>query len=145
MENPLIIDVPKSVPAWVRIRDRILTVLLWLLYFYLIRDAFFFLHWVFFDNSPEALRFSGTLNTLDWYLFIIAINSVVFIGWALYSQIRFRGNERRQFSYLASAADLGQLYGIPVEKVVAWQQARILTMRHDDDGNLLEAVVVQSE
>lgn len=143
MEDQLIIDSPKSVPAWVRIRDGVLTGLLWLLYFYLIREAFFFLERLLFGSShSESAALPYTFLTLGWYALAIVISGVVFIGWARYSQFRFRGHERRHFSYQVSADDLGDLYGIRPQEITAWQDARILTMRHDADGNLLEVFVV---
>jgi poly-beta-1,6-N-acetyl-D-glucosamine biosynthesis protein PgaD len=144
-----IIDVASGRPAWLRWRDWILSVAMWVLYLYLIREVFTDVYrlvdegyaWAFLGaphpSLPTVFRF---VYTLGLYSVIVVINGMVLIGWATYNRYRFRGPDHRRAIGKVSPTQLGQFYGFPAETVAEWQQARSLIMIHDAEGKLLAAV-----
>jgi len=149
IRSPWIIDVASGRPAWLRWRDRILSVAIWILYLYLIREVFTDVYrllvegfaWAFLDAAhpglPTVFRF---LYTLGLYAVVVMMNGAVLIGWATYNRYRFRGPDHRRATGMVSTAQLGQFYGVPADTVAEWQRARSLVMIHDGAGKLLAAV-----
>lgn len=149
IRSPWIIDVARGRPAWLRWRDRVLSVAMWVLYLYLIREVFTDAYqlvdegyaWAFLDaphpNLPTVVRF---LYTLGLYSVVVMVNGMILIGWATYNRFRFRGPDHRRAIGTVSLAELGQFYGFPGEMIGDWQQARSLVMIHDTAGKLLAAV-----
>ena len=143
----LIIDNWTKRPAWLRRGEWVVSALMWLLYFYLIREALIDLYdlaidayeWAFTGaERPYLPAISRFLETLRIYGLVILLNAGIFIGWALYNNIRFQGPDRRRSSPLVSVADLALLYVRPEEEISQWQNARILVMHHSADGTLTE-------
>jgi biofilm PGA synthesis protein PgaD len=83
---------------------------------------------------PAAIR--AVARTLGSYALVAAINATLLISWARYNQLRFRGRERRRPATPVTLKDLSEQYGRPVSDVAEWQQARILTLHHDETGRL---------
>jgi poly-beta-1,6-N-acetyl-D-glucosamine biosynthesis protein PgaD len=127
-------------------RDWILSVAIWVLYLFLIREVFIDVYlivdegygWALHDaphsDVSRVFRFFCTLGS---YGAVVVMNGVILIGWAAYNQFRFRGADHRKAIGSVSAAQLGQFYGFSGEAVAAWQQARSLAMIHDEGGKLL--------
>ncbi len=144
MENILIIDSKENLPLWLSVRDGLLTVILWILYFYLIRDGIIFVSGLFLDLTyHESAKGLYALQKLSGYMLTILIGSIMFIGWAVYCRILFSRHKQQNFIRQVNTADLGELYGIAEEKVVIWQNARILSVSHDELGNMLEVLVLK--
>jgi biofilm PGA synthesis protein PgaD len=126
-----------------RLRDVALTAALWFLYIYLSSDLFLFLAESFFwliGAGPEAPRLRLVLNvlpTVGSYAIVAVANAAVLIVWALYNQIRFRGNERRKASPIVTVDDFARMYDVSPGEVAAWQRARILVVHHDENGRLV--------
>jgi biofilm PGA synthesis protein PgaD len=147
--NPWIIDVASGRPAWLQWRDRILTVMVWIAYAYLIRDVFIDLYrlgrelydWTFKQAPPpDVLEMFRFLFALAVYAVVVVVNGAILIGWATYNKFRFGGPDARKALGSVSPAQLGELYGFPGETIAAWQQAGSLVVTHDADGKLLSVV-----
>jgi len=119
---------------------------MWLVYLYLIREAFFDLYmlvdqialWVFLHAPRHDLpSMFGLMETLGDYAVVIAVNGAILIVWALYNQFRFRGRDNRKAIAAIGPAELGDFHGFSDADVARWQQARILLISHDADGKLL--------
>jgi poly-beta-1,6-N-acetyl-D-glucosamine biosynthesis protein PgaD len=119
---------------------------MWLVYLYLIRDAFIDLYtlvdqvarWIFLHAPrPYLPSMFGLMETLGDYAVVIVLNGAILIGWALYNQIRFRGRDSRKAIAAVSPADLGKFHGFSDADVTRWQQARTLLITHDADGKVL--------
>ena len=145
----MIIDNWTKRPAWLRRAEWVLSALMWLVYFYLIREALIDLYdlavdayeWAFTGaERPYLPAISRFLNTLRIYGLVILVNTAIFIGWALYNNIRFRGPDLRNPSALVSVADLALLYDRSAEEIANWQQSRILVMHHAPDGTLADVI-----
>jgi poly-beta-1,6-N-acetyl-D-glucosamine biosynthesis protein PgaD len=149
IRSPWIIDVAGGRPAWLRWRDRILSVAIWILYLYLIREVFIDgyrlleggVAWAFLDavqpSLPAVFRFAYTLGL---YAAVAMVNGMILIGWATYNRQRFRGADHRRAIGTVSTAQLGQFYGVSADTVAEWQRARSLVMIHDGAGKLLAGV-----
>jgi biofilm PGA synthesis protein PgaD len=134
---------------WKRVRDGVLTFAMWLAYLWLISDAFVLLahvwRWLIrHDARPEELnRFFAILGTIQSYAVVIIVNATLFVGWALYNQLRFRGKERRKAAPSLAVAELAEFYHRPAAEIEAWQDARVATVTHDAAGGI-EAVRIHS-
>lgn len=146
--HPHIIEARDNQPLYIRIRDVIFTALMWAAYFYLLQDFFVFANtmynWkimgVVGDKLEKAFEI---ISTMEVYLHVILINSMLLISWALYNQVRFRGKDRRKPPRTIGQEDLAILYGLTKEDVIAWQSARIVTIHHDAAGTI-EKVATQT-
>ncbi len=139
--HPHIIEASDSQPLYIRARDIVFTAILWGAYFYLLQDFFVFASalydWKFMGIVGDRLEKAfEIISTMEVYLHVILVNSMLLICWALYNQVRFRGRDRRRPSCAIGAQDLAILYGITKEDVTAWQSARILTIHHDSAGTI---------
>ena len=138
-----IIEEARQRPLWTRLRDIALTVALWLLYAYMVRDFLLFLAetiaWLLGLGPvpPHAKLAVPLFPTLGSYALIALMNALILISWARYNQMRFRGRERRKASPHVTPADMAKMYHVTAEEVAAWQQARILIVHHDGDGHLI--------
>jgi poly-beta-1,6-N-acetyl-D-glucosamine biosynthesis protein PgaD len=140
--------------AWTRQLDWALTGFLWLLYVYMIRQAFIDVYyltidafdWGFGGNELASLpAMSGFLRTLRDYGIVVVVIGATLISWGLYNQIRFRGRDRRRHREQVGIADLAVLYALPAESISAWQGSRVLVMEHAPDGTLVSVTSKSGE
>ena len=133
--------------AWTRRLDWAVTGFLWLVYVYMIRQAFIDMYYLTVDAFDWGVdgdklaslpAMSSFLRTLESYSIVVVAIGVTLISWGLYNQVRFRGRERRRHREQIGIADLAALYGLPAESISAWQGTRILVMNHDADGTLVD-------
>jgi biofilm PGA synthesis protein PgaD len=119
---------------------------MWIVYLYLIQDAFIDLYtlvdeaaqWMFLHAPrPDLPSMFGLMETLGDYAVVIAVNGAILIGWALYNQFRFRGRDNRKAIAAIGPAELGDFHGFSDADVARWQQARTLLITHDADGKVL--------
>lgn len=142
-QESLIISAKNVQPLFSRIRDVLLTALLWFAYIYLMEDFFRFLttifNWlVFNERTPELAADFKVLKTIECYLMVVVVNSCILLAWAMYNQVRFRGKERRKPLPAIGAPDLARLYNVQSQEVIEWQKLKIMTMYHDAYGNLIK-------
>jgi biofilm PGA synthesis protein PgaD len=142
----LIIERPHHRPAWARGIDVILSAVIWLLYFYLIREVFHDLYLVtnetiywMFDGRPRPSvpEISDFLRTVRIYTGVILANGWLLILWALYNQVRFRGRRQPAPASAVTVDDLAALYRLSAEDIARWQGSRIMVMEHDPEGALV--------
>jgi biofilm PGA synthesis protein PgaD len=117
------------------------TAFCWGAYLYLIRDAVaeasvlvILVATLEPYSPPEELR--AVASTFGAYALIAILNAGVLITWARYNQLRFRGRDRRKPPMPVTLQELSESYGIPPLEIFEWQQARVLTMHHDEAGEL---------
>jgi biofilm PGA synthesis protein PgaD len=143
--SSLIIDKSSTRSAWARGLDWVLSALAWLLYLYMIREVFIDLYYIttqsftwMFDGSgrPSVAAMERFFSTLRLYGVVVLANGAILIVWALYNQLRFRGQYRRIADRTVSVEDLATLYRLPASDIAHWQVSRILVMQHDADGTL---------
>lgn len=135
----------RQLSAIVRLRDVILTILLWMVYLLSMRDFFFFLGdvadwaWHGFAHSENYKSFD-ILPTFLFYSEVTLVFLAVFIGWARYNQFRFRGKSRRKAAGPVTPDDLAAFYGLEPRQIETWQDAKILTVHHDKKGRIAQAL-----
>ncbi|MGB9153601.1 MAG: poly-beta-1,6-N-acetyl-D-glucosamine biosynthesis protein PgaD [Alphaproteobacteria bacterium] len=143
-----IITESSDVSVLVRLRDLILTGALWILYFYFIRAAFPFAvdlwHWALngFDDISQYPDLK-IMSTIQAYGQVAGVMVVVYLGWAIYNMLRFRGRERRKPRAGVTPDDLANMYGFSTETVESWQDASSMIMHHDAQGHLTDVKVVK--
>jgi poly-beta-1,6-N-acetyl-D-glucosamine biosynthesis protein PgaD len=136
----------EDVSLLIRLRDISLTVALWVIYLYFIRESFPFaidlFHWIAngFDNISQYPNLK-IMSTIQAYGQVAAVMTVIYLGWAMYNMLRFRGRQRRRARANVTPDDLANMYGFSVETVTAWQDAPSLVMHHDAEGHLTDVKV----
>lgn len=138
-----VIESPRVLPLLVWLRDIILTVLVWALYIYLMREFFYFIAdlwkwgWAGFEGvAPyNSLRNFNTL--LNYSMFVSAV-CVLFMFWSAYNIFRFAGKSRRRMAKIVVPTDVAAYYRVSQRQVMAWQKAGTLVIHHDGRGRLLE-------
>jgi poly-beta-1,6-N-acetyl-D-glucosamine biosynthesis protein PgaD len=147
--SPWIIDVGRGRPAWLRYRDGIISIAMWILYLYLIRESFIesmilvkeTFGWIFLQAPhPSLPKFVQFLYTLGIYIVMIIANGFILVGWATYNRYRFRGSDSRRAAAAVSVDQLGQFYGVSGEKIAEWQKMRSLVIMHDAEGKVISVV-----
>jgi poly-beta-1,6-N-acetyl-D-glucosamine biosynthesis protein PgaD len=135
--------------SWlIRARDILLTVALWVLYLYFIKDSFPFIvdlvHWI--GNGFDDIALYENLkimSTIQAYGQVAGVMAVLYLGWAIYNMLRFRGRQRRKPRAAVAPEDLANMYGFSTETVSAWQDAGSVVMHHDAEGHLTDVKVVR--
>lgn len=146
MEEP-IIEASGTLPTLIRVRDIILTILMWLMYIYFMRNFFFFMgdliSWAFhgFGDTSSYESFK-IIDTLFDYFKVILVMGLIFISWAVYNKLRFGRKKRRQTTPPIEASRVATSYGIKAEDLAVWQDARIMIMHHEFNGRLSNVEVV---
>jgi poly-beta-1,6-N-acetyl-D-glucosamine biosynthesis protein PgaD len=140
-----IIENAKDLPFLIRVRDVILTILVWLLYFYFLRDFFSFtgdaVRWTFHGfNSAEDYNSFRIVGTIVSYVEVILVMEILFVGWSFYNLLRFGKKARRKNPKPVTSDEIAKLYGANVKDVNQWQDASTLIMHHDKEGHLLKVV-----
>lgn len=147
MHKDPVIEAHGTLPILVRIRDIILTAVMWLMYLYFMRNFFFFIKdlgdWAFHgfgDSSPyESFKIIATLAD---YAEIIFISGWIFIGWAVYNKLRYGKKKRRQAQAPLQQEQLAESYHLKTQELSAWQEARVIVMHHDKTGRLTKVDVL---
>ena len=135
-----------SVSWLIRLRDVVLTVALWIIYLYFIRASWPFIvdlfHWAMngFNDMADYPNLK-IVPTIQAYGQVALVMTTVYLGWAIYNMLRFRGRERRKPRAGVMPVDLANMYGFSTETVEAWQNARGLIMHHDAEGHLTDVRV----
>jgi biofilm PGA synthesis protein PgaD len=147
----LIIDKASKRPRWARRVDWTLSVLMWLTYLFLVREALLdlivlikdTLEWALAgDDPPYLAAIMRFLHTLRNYAFVILANGAALLLWAFYNQIRFRERDLRKPPDPVTVEETARLFGLPADDLDSWRQSRILIMRHDSHGALLRVISV---
>ena len=142
-----IITESADVSVLIRIRDIVLTVSLWVIYIYFIRDSWPFVvdlvHWTLngFDDIAQYDNLK-IIPMIQAYAQVAGVMVTIYLGWALYNMLRFRGRQRRKPRATVAPEDLANMYGFSPETVVAWQEATSMIMHHDTEGHLTDVKVV---
>jgi biofilm PGA synthesis protein PgaD len=117
----------------------LLSTLGWLVWLYLFLPVASVLAWNFgfirfnrFVLDDEARAW----HTLAIYTSIIVAAGLVFVLWALYNLIRFRGKDRRASVRPVTTREMAQTFGVAEDLVVRLREAKVVVVHHDDHGHI---------
>lgn len=138
-----IIESKKNLPFIVVVRDILLTLFVWALYLYFMRDFFTFggdiIHWTFhgFSDADEYYSFR-ILSTIISYFEIIIIMEILFVVWSMYNLLRYGKKKRRSAQPEVKKEELAKAFHVSLADVGTWQKAQTMIMHHDKRGRLTE-------
>jgi poly-beta-1,6-N-acetyl-D-glucosamine biosynthesis protein PgaD len=145
MKSPIIKN-PKGARRFQRYSQRLLTGAFWVGFAMLLRPLLTLFAWVTGAHLYSSAMFErdgwfSLLRVPFIYPLVVVGIGTLFIGWAIYNQLRFQNNERRtrQPEYLLPA-QLGTFFDINEQQVRRWQSQKRIIMSHDERGTPSEAV-----
>ena len=143
-----IITESENVSLLIRLRDIVLTIALWVIYIYFIREAWPFVADLFrwaMDGFKDYTQYPALelIPMIQSYAQVAGVMTVLYLGWAIYNMLRFRGRQRRKPRAFVAPEDLASMYGFSPETVVEWQDANTMIMTHDEKGHLTNVKVVK--
>lgn len=146
MNDDLIITEHGKRNPMVRLLEGVLTIVLWLGYFYLMRHAVSVVLSYFGIAAPWGLQFNDVsvppiLDDIRLYIVVVVVNTVVFISWALYNKYRFGSRNRRRRSDPTTSSEMAEYFDVPSWEVDSTQAARRIVMVHDQSGHLIQSDV----
>lgn len=144
---PELIERPDLESSGRRRVGRLFNLIAWGAWIYLLGPLVALIGWLFgaerfqqhiLDNATE------TLAAVQVYGLVIAAATALFIGWAGYNWIRFRGNDRRSAPKPVTTEALARRFAISTDDAEALRRARIATVFFDDDARIT-AIRVQCD
>ena len=146
--HPEIIYRPDLQPRSRRVMFSGVTLLAWLIWFYLFVPLLSLGAWWFgIDAFREYMLLPGArdyLLTLTGYAIVIAITFLIIFGWSRYNQIRFSGPDRRQGQPPVTADMTARRFHVKPELLVQLQQAKTIDLNFDPTGKLAHPTVRES-
>ena len=142
-KTSVIIENGKNLPFVIRLRDVVLTILMWFLYVYFMKDFFGFLvdvwNWGLsgFVNTGDYSSFKVAGTILSYMEIVVAIG-VVFMAWSFYNQVRFRYNNRRRYVPKVSDKQVGEVFEVKPNDLKRLRKSRSIILTHDAEGRLTE-------
>jgi len=138
----LIIETPSLQTLRQRYTHAIVTLVFWIIFLYLWIPLASLMAWLmgigtFYEEIVVQEGYYQLLNLFFWYGVTILVISVVFLGWALYNQFRFRGKDRRRHPTPPTIEDLANYFQVDLSLLGKGQKARRIVVRHNEEGNIL--------
>lgn len=141
MSNSLIIDTPKLQSLRQRFASTFLTLVFWVLWFYLWIPIVTLLGWWL---QVEAIQhqmvtlggYKAFLDALPTFLAITAGFSALLAIWALYNFARFRGLDRRKPSSPVDQKALLQVFNISQDDLITAQTEKVMVVYFDQDEKI---------
>ncbi len=141
MKRPLIIERPELQSLRQRYAYAMLTLLFWILWFYLWIPLVSLVAWLFgfklfYQHMIVLQGLQGLLDLAGWYGLVIAMLGISLLGWALYNQLRFRGREKRRYQEMIKPHELAAFYRIDPKLIPRLQHAKRILISHDESGHI---------
>ncbi len=147
-EHPDIIYRPDLQPRGRRVMFSGITLVAWLIWFYLFLPLLSLAAWWFGIEAfreymllPEA---RGYLLTLTGYAIVIALTFLAIFGWSRYNQIRFGGPDRRHGQPPVSRDMTAKRFNVKPELLEQLQQAKTIDLNFDPTGKLAHPTIRES-
>lgn len=138
MSHPLIFTERSVLPKLI---DSLLTLIAWVGFIWLIYHGVVS---VLYSQPVAGTQSSSpTLATLLFYLLVALFNTLLFIIWAKYNQLRFSTERRTRRQGLADD-QLAIHFGLTEEHLEQLNQAQIAVIHYDNDGIILDVSVKRS-
>lgn len=145
--HPEIIYRPDLQPRGRRVMFSGITLMAWLIWFYLFAPLLSLGAWWFgIDVFREYMLLPGArsyLLTLTGYAIVIALTFLVIFGWSRYNQIRFGGPDRRQGQPPVTTEMMGQRFHVRPELLKQLRTAKTIDLNFDPTSKLAHPVIRQ--
>lgn len=138
---PVIIDRSDLESPRKRNIGRLISMLAWMVWLYLLTPLVALLGWAMGVQLFERYILEdplGTLRTVQIYSGVIAFAGVLFIGWAGYNWFRFHNLERRRAPPPVDAYQLARHFGVSPEEAESIEHDRIVTVYFNEDAGIIE-------
>jgi biofilm PGA synthesis protein PgaD len=141
VSDNLIIDSPKLQSLKLKYTSTFLTLVFWVIWFYLWIPLVTLLGWWFQIDAIQYHMvtmegYRAFLDALPIFLAITAGLSTTLALWAFYNFSRFRGIDRRKPSLPVSQKELRQFFAISQDDIISAQSGKILTIHFDQDDKI---------
>ncbi|RLA23477.1 MAG: poly-beta-1,6-N-acetyl-D-glucosamine biosynthesis protein PgaD [Gammaproteobacteria bacterium] len=141
VNNNLIIDSPKLQSLKLKYTSAFLTLVFWVLWFYLWIPLITLLGWwlqvdSFQHQMVTMAGYRAFLDVLPTFLLITAGLATTLSMWAFYNFVRFRGVDRRKPSPPVSQKALQKAFSISQDDLITAQTEKTLTIHFDQDGKI---------
>ncbi|PYG01530.1 poly-beta-1,6-N-acetyl-D-glucosamine biosynthesis protein PgaD [Thioalkalivibrio sp. ALE21] len=138
---PEVLDFPELRTARHRGVGAMLALAGWALWLYLLTPLLALGGWVFGFGRFEEYVLDDPLRTaftVQIYVLVVIVAGALFLGWAIYNMVRFRGRERRRAPPPVNAEGLARSFGLDPFAVQRTQGARVGVVQFDEDGRVLD-------
>ncbi len=142
MSRSLIIDSPSLQTLRRRFAFNFVTFLFWVVWFYLWMPLVTLIAWTFglqvvYEHMIVLEGWKGLSRLLTFYFTTITALGFVFIGWALYNNIRFRNKKRRGNGGRVEVQDLVDFYHVGPEMVAKGSQSKRVVVHFNPEGGIV--------
>lgn len=130
---PLIIERPDLQTAAQKIGKVSVTLVCWVIWLYLFVPLISLAAWavgatITYDVIVVQLSMQTALERAATYGHIVLVLALIFISWALYNYLRWRGVDRRSSPEPVNLTELSETFSLPVERVKELQAAKVVTL-----------------
>lgn len=133
----MIINVERTRPLYARAVDLVATVVAWILFVILLyRGVLDAGTDPVSGPRPIAPDLLSTFDTLSLYLVVALINAAILIGWALYNQFRFRGQDRRRPIAVLADHELAKRFRVKADALEELRANRSVVVYHNEHGDI---------
>lgn len=137
----LIIDTPSLQSLRQKYTYAVLTLLFWLVWFYLWLPLVSLLAWlfgidVFYEHMIVLEGLKGLLELLGWYAMVIALIGCILVIWSSYNLLRFGGKNKRTHNPPVRLDEIASCYALEPAALVAAREAKTLTIQQDEQGSI---------
>ena len=141
--RPLIIERPELQSVAQRYGYVSVTLVCWFLWLYLFVPLLSLGGWVLggsvvYQQLILDLDNPMMIARLSRYLTFIALFAAMYLGWALYNFLRWRGVERRKSVHEVSTDDLSTRFNLDKRRILQLQHASKATVTNDELQRLLD-------
>lgn len=146
--HPAIIYRPDLQPRSRRFMFSGITLLAWLVWFYLFLPLLSLGAWWFGIDTFQQYMLQpgarGYLLTLSGYIMVIALTFLVIFGWSRYNLIRFGGPDRRQEQPPVTTEMMAKRFHVRPELLDQLQAAKTVDLNFDPTGKLAHPTIRES-
>jgi len=137
----MVIDSPDLQTLKQRYAFSLITLVFWVLWFYLWLPLISMVAWAFgiqavYRHMVVLGGFEGLARLIGAYVIAIAVMGVLFIGWALYNYYRFRNRQRRTNIQAVSPEQLAGYFDVSEERLLEATEARRVVFHFTPEGGI---------
>ena len=141
--SDLIIDAPKLQTLRQRFAFSFLTFAFWVLWFYLWMPLVTLVAWalgfqIVYEHMVLLQGWQGLVRLLGIYALVVIGLGSIFIGWALYNNIRFRNKKRRGNPGKVAIDDMVHFYQVGDAMIRKSQRSKRVVVHFNPEGGVVK-------